>query len=280
MNKLMTISTVLAAAIGLSACASQPNSNLEQAQAQYAQLQSDPRASQMAALETEDAGQAVDQASQAYEKGDKERVDQLSYVAKRRIELAEQTIALRSAEVELEQSAAKRAEAQLSSREQQLQSSKQQLKSSEQQLASREEQIRRLQDELEAKQTARGTLVTLGDVLFDVDKSDLKPSGQRDVQKLASFLNDNPERQLVVEGYTDSTGADSYNQQLSQRRAESVHRALTRAGVDSRRVQVVGYGEQYPVASNGSASGRAQNRRVEVTISNNDQRVAPRSSME
>lgn len=280
MNKLMTISTVLAAAIGLSACASQPNSNLEQAQAQYAQLQSDPRASQMAALETEDAGQAVDQASQAYEKGDKERVDQLSYVAKRRIELAEQTIALRSAEVELEQSAAKRAKAQLSSREQQLQSSKQQLKSSEQQLASREEQIRRLQDELEAKQTARGTLVTLGDVLFDVDKSDLKPSGQRDVQKLASFLNDNPERQLVVEGYTDSTGADSYNQQLSQRRAESVHRALTRAGVDSRRVQVVGYGEQYPVASNGSASGRAQNRRVEVTISNNDQRVAPRSSME
>ncbi|GGC89287.1 OmpA family protein [Halopseudomonas salina] len=280
MNKLMTISTVLAAAIGLSACASQPNSNLEQAQAQYAQLQSDPRASQMAALETEDAGQAVDQASQAFEKGDKERVDQLSYVAKRRIELAEQTIALRSAEVELEQSAAKRAEAQLSSREQQLQSSKQQLKSSEQQLASREEQIRRLQDELEAKQTARGTLVTLGDVLFDVDKSDLKPSGQRDVQKLASFLNDNPERQLVVEGYTDSTGADSYNQQLSQRRAESVHRALTRAGVDSQRVQVVGYGEQYPVASNGSASGRAQNRRVEVTISNNDQRVAPRSSME
>lgn len=280
MNKLMTISTVLAAAIGLSACASQPNSNLEQAQAQYAQLQSDPRASQMAALETEDAGQAVDQASQAYENGDKERVDQLSYVAKRRIELAEQTIALRSAEVELEQSAAKRAEAQLSAREQQLQSSKQQLKSSEQQLASREEQIRRLQSELEAKQTARGTLVTLGDVLFDVNKSELKPSGQRDVQKLASFLNDNPERQLVIEGYTDSTGADSYNQQLSQRRAESVHRALTRAGVDSRRVQVVGYGEQYPVASNGSASGRAQNRRVEVTISNDDQRVAPRSSIE
>lgn len=280
MNKLMTISTVLAAAIALSACASQPNSNLQQAQAQYAQLQSDPRASQMAALETEDAGQAVDQASRAYENGDEERVDQLSYLAKRRIELAEETIALRSAEAALEQSAAKRAEAQLASREQQLQSSERQLKSSEQQLASREEQIRQLQDELEAKQTARGTLVTLGDVLFDVDRSELKPSGVRDVQKLASFLNDNPERQLVVEGYTDSTGADSYNQQLSQRRAESVHRALTRAGVDSQRVQVVGYGEQYPVASNDSASSRSQNRRVEVTISNDEQRVAPRSSIE
>ncbi|WP_339842581.1 OmpA family protein [uncultured Halopseudomonas sp.] len=280
MNKLTTISTALAAAIGLSACASQPNSNLQQAEAQYAQLQSDPRASQMAALETEDAGQALDKASQAYENGDEERVDQLSYVAQRRIELAEQTIALRSAEKELEQSAAKRAEAQLSAREQQLQSSKQQLQLSKQELAAREQQIRKLQNELEAKQTERGTLVTLGDVLFDVDKSELKPSGVRDVQKLASFLNDNPERQLVVEGYTDSTGADSYNQQLSQRRAESVQRALVRAGVDSRRIQVVGYGEQYPVASNDSASSRSQNRRVEVTISDDDQRVAPRSSVE
>ncbi len=280
MNKLTTISTALAAAIGLSACASQPNSNLQQAEAQYAQLQSDPRASQMAALETEDAGQALDKASQAYQDGDEERVDQLSYVAQRRIELAEQTIALRSAEKELEQSAAKRAEAQLSAREQQLQSSKQQLQLSKQELAAREQQIRQLRNELEAKQTERGTLVTLGDVLFDVDKSELKPSGVRDVQKLASFLNDNPERQLVVEGYTDSTGADSYNQQLSQRRAESVQRALVRAGVDSRRIQVVGYGEQYPVASNDSASSRSQNRRVEVTISDDDQRVAPRSSVE
>jgi outer membrane protein OmpA-like peptidoglycan-associated protein len=280
MNKLTTITTALAAAIGLSACASQPNSNLQQAEAQYAQLQSDPRASQMAALETEDAGQALEKASQAYENGDEERVDQLSYVAKRRIELAEQTIALRSAEKELEQSAAKRAEAQLSAREQQLQSSKQQLQLSKQELAAREQQIRELKNELEAKQTERGTLVTLGDVLFDVDKSALKPSGVRDVQKLASFLNDNPERQLVVEGYTDSTGADSYNQQLSQRRAESVQRALVRAGVDSRRIQVVGYGEQYPVASNDSASSRSQNRRVEVTISDDDQRVAPRSAVE
>lgn len=201
-------------------------------------------------------------------------------VAQRRIELAEQTIALRSSEAELEQSAAKRAEAQLSSREQQLQSSQQQLKLSEQQLAAREAQIRKLQDELKAKQTERGTLVTLGDVLFDVDKSDLKATGVRDVQKLASFLNENPERQLMVEGYTDSTGAASYNQQLSQRRAESVLRALTHAGVSAQRIQVVGYGQQYPVASNDTASGRAQNRRVEVTISNNDQRVAPRSSME
>ncbi|WOD09871.1 OmpA family protein [Pseudomonas sp. NyZ704] len=266
MNKLITMSTVLATAIGLAACASQPNSNLEQAQAQYTQLQSDPRASQLAALETEDAAAAVDRASQAYEAGEEDKVDQLAYLAKRRIELANETIALKAAENELEQSAAMRAKAQLESREQQLQS--------------REEEIRRLQEELQAKQTERGTLVTFGDVLFDVNKSDLKPSGMRGVQQLANFLNENPERQVVVEGYTDSTGADSYNQQLSQRRAESVRRALTAAGVSMQRVQAIGYGEEYPVASNDSASSRAMNRRVEVTISNDDQQVAPRSSME
>jgi outer membrane protein OmpA-like peptidoglycan-associated protein len=102
----------------------------------------------------------------------------------------------------------------------------------------------------------------------------------RGVQKLAQFLQENPERKVVVEGYTDSTGSDSYNQQLSERRAESVRRALTRAGVDPQRIQAVGYGEEYPVASNDSPSSRAMNRRVEVTISNDDQRVAPRSSMQ
>ena len=102
----------------------------------------------------------------------------------------------------------------------------------------------------------------------------------RDVQKLADFLNENPDRKLIVEGYTDSTGSDTYNQGLSERRAEAVRRALTRAGVDPQRIQTVGYGEAYPVASNDSASSRAMNRRVEVTISHDDKQVAPRSSMQ
>jgi len=117
-------------------------------------------------------------------------------------------------------------------------------------------------------------------VLFDLNKAELKPAGMRGVQKLAEFLNDNPERKVVVEGYTDSTGSASYNQQLSERRAQSVMRALTRAGVDAQRIQTVGYGEEYPVASNDTPASRAMNRRVEVTISNDNKRVAPRSSME
>ena len=143
-----------------------------------------------------------------------------------------------------------------------------------------QDEIRKLQQDLQAKQTERGTLVTFGDVLFDLNKAELKPAGMRGVQKLAEFLNDNPERKVVVEGYTDSTGSASYNQQLSERRAQSVMRALTRAGVDAQRIQTVGYGEEYPVASNDTPASRAMNRRVEVTISNDNKRVAPRSSME
>lgn len=266
MNKLLTLPTVLAMAIGLAACSSQPNQNLEQARGQFTQLQSDARSSQLAALETEDAAKMLERAEKAYlNDADEEKVDQLAYLTKRRVELAEQTIALRTAEQDIEKASAKRAEARLESREEQLKR--------------QQDEIRRLQQDLQAKQTERGTLVTFGDVLFDYDKSDLKPAGMRDIQKLAEFLKENPDRKLVVEGYTDSTGSDAYNQQLSERRAESVRRALTRAGVDMQRIQTVGYGKQYPVASNDSNSGRAMNRRVEVTISNDDQRVAPRSSM-
>ncbi len=121
MNKLLPLSTVLAMTIGLAACSSQPNQNLEQARAQYSQLQADARSSELAALETEDAGKILDMANTAYMgDADEEKVDQLAYLAKRRIELAEQTIVLRTAEQEIEKASAKRAEAQLESREQQL----------------------------------------------------------------------------------------------------------------------------------------------------------------
>ena len=83
---------------------------------------------------------------------------------------------------------------------------------------------------------------------------------------------------MIVEGYTDSVGSASYNQGLSERRAEAVRRALIRAGVEPTRIVAQGYGKEYPVADNASDSGRAQNRRVEVTISNDNQPVAPRSS--
>jgi outer membrane protein OmpA-like peptidoglycan-associated protein len=99
------------------------------------------------------------------------------------------------------------------------------------------------------------------------------------INKLAQFLQENPDRKVIVEGYTDSTGTASHNQSLSERRANSVRTALVKMGVDPARIVTQGYGKEYPVAENGSVSGRAMNRRVEVTISNDNQPVMPRSAV-
>ena len=259
MRKQLMIPALLALSVGLAACSTQPNAELEQARTNFSGLQSNPQSTTLAALETKDASEWLDKADQAFRnKDDEKKVTQISYLANQRVEVAKETIALRSAEAELKNSAAKRAQAQLDNRD---------------------AQIKQLQQSLNAKQTDRGTLVTFGDVLFDVNKADLKSSGLVNVNKLAQFLQENPDRKVIVEGYTDSTGAASYNQSLSERRAGSVRLALVKMGVDPSRVVSQGYGKEYPVADNNSASGRAMNRRVEVTISNDNQPVAPRSSM-
>jgi outer membrane protein OmpA-like peptidoglycan-associated protein len=120
--------------------------------------------------------------------------------------------------------------------------------------------------ELRARSTDRGTVVTLGDVLFDTGSATLNPGGQQQLQRLATYLNANPGRTVRIEGHTDDQGSDASNEVLSQRRADAVRAALITAGVDPARVAAVGVGEALPVASNDTAAGRQQNRRVEVVI--------------
>lgn len=132
-----------------------------------------------------------------------------------------------------------------------------------------QERVRQLEDQLrdiEAKQTERGLLVTLGDVLFAFNKAELTIQAGPRLDKLASFLKQFPQRKLLVEGYTDGVGGDAYNNELSLRRAESVRDALVQRGVDTTRIITRGYGKAYPVGDNGSPEGRAMNRRVEVVI--------------
>ncbi|VVN93801.1 OmpA family protein [Pseudomonas fluorescens] len=259
MRKQLMIPALLALSVGLAACSSQPNVNLEQARTNYSALQANPQASKIAALETKDASDWLDKADQAYQnKEDEAKVDQLAYLTNQRVEVAKQTINLRAAETNLKNSAAQRAQARLDARD---------------------AQIKQLQASLNAKQTDRGTLVTFGDVLFATNKADLKSSGLVNINKLAQFLSENPDRKVIVEGYTDATGSEAYNQSLSERRAGSVRMALVKMGVDPARIVAQGYGKEYPVAENASVSGRAMNRRVEVTISNDNQPVIPRSAI-
>ncbi len=109
-----------------------------------------------------------------------------------------------------------------------------------------------------------------GGLLFDVDRSDLRPEAQAELVKLAEILQKYDDTNILVEGHTDATGTEQYNMDLSLRRSSSVATFLSFQGVDRDRLNAVGYGELQPIATNETATGRQQNRRVEVAIWAND----------
>lgn len=130
--------------------------------------------------------------------------------------------------------------------------------------------------DLQATQTNRGMVVTLGDVLFDNNQDQLKSGSLRSLDKLVVFLQTYPQRKALIEGFTDSVGADEANRQLSARRADAVRSALVGMGVAADRLSTMGFGEAYPVAGNDSASGRQMNRRVEILLSDDRGVIVPR----
>jgi outer membrane protein OmpA-like peptidoglycan-associated protein len=107
-------------------------------------------------------------------------------------------------------------------------------------------------------------------ILFNIDKSDLQPQAQTNLQKLATILNKYPDTQILIEGHTDSTGSVDHNMDLSIRRANSVSGYLAGQQVDQTRFHTQGYGPNQPIAPNNTVEGRAQNRRVEIAIFAND----------
>jgi outer membrane protein OmpA-like peptidoglycan-associated protein len=128
-------------------------------------------------------------------------------------------------------------------------------------------ELQRQLEILQARPTDRGLVLTLGDTLFATGKAELKSGATANLDKLTAFMTEYPQRTAAIEGFTDSMGSEDYNQDLSQRRADSVKRYLVGQGVGTERLSSTGRGENAPVADNESAAGRQQNRRVEVVIS-------------
>jgi outer membrane protein OmpA-like peptidoglycan-associated protein len=120
---------------------------------------------------------------------------------------------------------------------------------------------------LQTRDTARGLIVNMSDVLFDTAKFTLRPLAREKLAKVAGIVSGHPGLRLDVEGHTDSVGADSYNQTLSEQRGESVRGYLTQQGMSAASVTSKGFGKTQPVASNDTAKGRQENRRVEIVIS-------------
>jgi outer membrane protein OmpA-like peptidoglycan-associated protein len=120
---------------------------------------------------------------------------------------------------------------------------------------------------LETRDTARGLIVNMSDVLFDFNKYTLRPGAKEKLAKISGIILSHPGLRLEVDGYTDSIGSDSYNMKLSDERADAVRTYLTGQGIASDNVTAKGFGKENPVASNDTAAGRQQNRRVELVVS-------------
>lgn len=295
--------TALAAAALLAACASAPTVTpaLQQARSSVRAAEADPAVLKYAALDVRKAADSLKRAEQlSAERESPADIDSAAYVAATQArtalalaKAATEEEAIKAAEADREraradanarranaaQAQAANAQIAAANASADANAARQQAAAAQADAAAAQAEAAELQrelSELQAKQTDRGMLVTLGDVLFEFGRADIRPAAQDAIGKLALYLKQHPERRVLIEGFTDSVGSDQPNLTLSQRRSQAVAQALRAQGVDAARIDTRGYGEAFPVASNGSASDRAMNRRVEVYISNDDQPVRAR----
>jgi outer membrane protein OmpA-like peptidoglycan-associated protein len=300
--KLLRIA-VLASAVALAACSSTPTTTatLDQARGDFIAANNDAQVSSFAPLEFKQASDALDAANAAAAKRESlETIDRLAYIAKQKIATARQVASQKAAEADIANAGRQRDQLQLQARTAEADRARMeadrarmdanaaqasaedaQRQAMNAQAQTREAQARAAQLEaqmadLQAKKTERGMIITIGDVLFDTDQARLKPDGIATVRKLADVLTQNPNRTVLIEGFTDSTGSAAHNQELSERRAASVAAALTGMGVAGNRVATRGYGQAFPVAGNDTAVNRQLNRRVEIVLSNDGMAIPPR----
>jgi len=291
MKKFTTVSvSAIASAVLLAACASTPKrvAELDQAHADVEALASQPLAQQAASQELSNARKSLQEADVALQKGKREDVLHYAYLASQQAQTGQERVSVERSKQEVAQGEAERnrvllesrtreAEAARATAEQQArvaQAQAQQAEAARQEAEAAQRQL----SELQAKQTERGMVLTLGDVLFDTAKSTLKPGADSMIERVAAFLKENEGTKVIIEGHTDSRGSDEYNQQLSQQRAQAVVAALASRGIDASRVEAVGRGKSLPVASNDTAAGQQQNRRVELIFSDSSGRFASGAS--
>lgn len=243
-------------ALTLSACGSAPKKNpsLEQASQNYSDAASDSTIVKHAPEVLDQARDSLNTAKSRWKKKDEQwRVEHYAYLAQQRVETARLISETKETERQIAQMGDERRSLTLRVREAELEKARREAA-----------QLKREMEALQAEKTERGMVLTLGDVLFDVDKASLAPGAARNIAKIATFMRNYPERTAVIEGHTDSMGEADYNLNLSRDRAFAVRDSLVDAGIDASRMSTQGFGETLPVAGNNGAMGRQANRRVEI----------------
>jgi len=225
-----------------------------------AQAQAEAQAQQAAAAQAQaQAEQSAAQAAAA------QQAQQQAEQARQQAELAQQQAAQQAQQAELARQQADQQRQQADQQRQQAEQARQQAENDKAQMRAR--MLQQLNQVLQTRDTARGLIVNMPDVLFDTGKADLKTSARERLAKVAGILIAYPDIRVEVDGYTDSTGSLEFNQRLSQERADAVRSYLGSQGVNSSSITTQGFGPSDPIASNDTASGRQQNRRVEMVVS-------------
>ena len=287
----------------LQACTSVPveNPHLTAAQAEFRAAQNTAEIPALASAELRDAETTLAQARSVWAtQGSTAEVDHLAYLTSKKVAIAQTAASQRRAEAAINDARSQRQQTLLVARTEEAESAQRNAQSAQissisanqraqvaagqtalarqdaQSAQANAAQLQARLAELDAKQTDRGMVVTIGDLLFDNNSAVLKSGAEQSVRRLGAFLKTYPQRNALIEGYTDSIGSADSNQVLSERRAASVKSALMVEGIVSERLETHGYGESYPVGNNHSVDGRLSNRRVEVILSDDSGRIQVR----
>jgi outer membrane protein OmpA-like peptidoglycan-associated protein len=240
---------------GLGACASEPAIDtqlLEQARSEVQTFAENPSASEVASRELANARESLSHGETALKEKKAEDVDHYAYLAIRQAKTGEARVTEQLGRQRLTLFKGERERVLLEARNAELEA----------------------QSKLAAEQTERGMVLMLSGVLFDTGKATLKPGAGPTLDRVSAYMTQYPKTRLIVEGHTDNQGSEATNRALSQQRAQSVADALVMRGIPRDRIESIGRGPEFPVASNGTVEGRQLNRRVEMVFSDDAGRFA------
>jgi len=269
----LAVATGLSIAVTTGCAGKRPNEALNSAQATYDRVSDTTLQGKFSTEDLNVAKTKLDSANQAWsqKKGTK-TINHRAYIAEQYALIAEKRSELLSYQAKIDNGNVERTQIQVDLRSAEAQTARDQAESLQKDVQDREaklaQQLKELEElkALQAKNTDRGMVLTLGDVLFDTGESPLKAGARHNIERVAGFLKNYPDRTVTIEGHTDNTGDADFNYNLSVERAFSVRSALMAQGIDLSRIEAKGFGEDIPVASNSDVAGRQQNRRVDLVF--------------
>lgn len=245
-------------------CASAPKSYmpLEDARTALENTKSQPNISEVASVTLFEADEQIKKAESALSKNDTTGADHHIYLATRKQQIAQELFIKHQQEQELANLKQQQLEMIAHARRNESTRASSETRKAQQRI----QQLEQALGQYKAEETSRGTILVINDLLFNSGGANLKPPSQRRLDPLVQYLQGNSQREIIIEGHTDSIGKPEVNKRLSLQRADTVKEYLITKGIDSTRIETRGFGEEVPVATNTTNAGRSLNRRVEIVI--------------